>query len=736
MPFAFVTEYPLWMSVFCVLLGLGLSYLLYNRQLRNEGRWQWRFVVMAICRFLGITLLSFLLLSPLIRYTNREVKKPVVALAIDNSASVVTGADSAYYRNEFPAKLDQLEKALDDRYEVHRYYFDHQLRDTGSLDFTGKQTNIANVFSNLTTDFDNQNLGAVILLSDGIYNQGNNPLYTTIGIKSPVYTVALGDTTVRKDVLISGVRFNQLAYLDNRFPLLIGVDARKCRGEQLQVQVTENGKVLYSAVVTAGTERFHTELSASLIAETPGTHHYIVSVSPLKQEISYVNNRKDIYIEVLDARQKIIILAEGPHPDIAAFKQAIEYNRNYEVVTVYTNAFSTALLKEADMVITLQMPVSQASLQILKQVDEANVPALHIIGSQTNLNLLNQWDRGLRIAGGRASSNEVYPIIEEDFSLFNMDPDQRQKLEALPPLLTPFGRYQVTAPYTLLARQQIGSVKTEMPLIFFMNTSLKKGFFCGEGFWKWRLNDYEKHQNHEVTNQLAGKMVQFLAARNDKRKFRVNLPKNTFQENERITLDAELYNASYELVNQPEVKLNISNSEGNSYPFNFSRTGNAYSLDAGLMPPGSYTYKAQVTYNNKIETTSGVFTVTPLQAELNETIADHRLLYSLASRNSGEMIYPAQLASLADKLKARDDIKPVIYLEKTMKDLVNLKWYAFFMVLCFTVEWVLRKKGRVILMRLIRNPVLCNYYLTYRCNASCSFCDIWEKPHLMLRLKM
>ncbi|MCS7073534.1 MAG: radical SAM protein [Bacteroidia bacterium] len=31
-------------------------------------------------------------------------------------------------------------------------------------------------------------------------------------------------------------------------------------------------------------------------------------------------------------------------------------------------------------------------------------------------------------------------------------------------------------------------------------------------------------------------------------------------------------------------------------------------------------------------------------------------------------------------------------------------------------------------MRLVRHPVLCNYYLTYRCNAKCSFCDIWEKP--------
>jgi len=31
-------------------------------------------------------------------------------------------------------------------------------------------------------------------------------------------------------------------------------------------------------------------------------------------------------------------------------------------------------------------------------------------------------------------------------------------------------------------------------------------------------------------------------------------------------------------------------------------------------------------------------------------------------------------------------------------------------------------------MRLIKKHILCNYYLTYRCNAKCSFCDIWERP--------
>jgi MoaA/NifB/PqqE/SkfB family radical SAM enzyme len=37
-------------------------------------------------------------------------------------------------------------------------------------------------------------------------------------------------------------------------------------------------------------------------------------------------------------------------------------------------------------------------------------------------------------------------------------------------------------------------------------------------------------------------------------------------------------------------------------------------------------------------------------------------------------------------------------------------------------------------MRLFSKPVLCNYYLTYRCNAKCSFCDIWEKPSSYVNL--
>lgn len=38
-------------------------------------------------------------------------------------------------------------------------------------------------------------------------------------------------------------------------------------------------------------------------------------------------------------------------------------------------------------------------------------------------------------------------------------------------------------------------------------------------------------------------------------------------------------------------------------------------------------------------------------------------------------------------------------------------------------------------MRFVTKPVLCNYYLTYRCNAKCGFCDIWERPSPYITLE-
>jgi hypothetical protein len=80
--------------------------------------------------------------------------------------------------------------------------------------------------------------------------------------------------------------------------------------------------------------------------------------------------------------------------------------------------------------------------------------------------------------------------------------------------------------------------------LFSNDGRVKTAILTGEGIWRWRLEDFEKNENHDAVDELIGKSVQYLSAKDDKRKFRAYPAKNRFAENERITLNAELYNDS------------------------------------------------------------------------------------------------------------------------------------------------------------------------------------------------
>ena len=67
----------------------------------------WLFRAMAIFRFLAVTILSFLLLSPLFKKSSEIVEKPLILFAQDNSLSIAITKDSLYYKNEYPAALDR-----------------------------------------------------------------------------------------------------------------------------------------------------------------------------------------------------------------------------------------------------------------------------------------------------------------------------------------------------------------------------------------------------------------------------------------------------------------------------------------------------------------------------------------------------------------------------------------------------------------------------------------------------
>ena len=190
---------------------------------------------MAFFRFLVISIISFLLLSPLLKSINKNTEKPIVIVAQDNSESIIAGYDSAFYFDNYLPKIYELTKNLENEYDVKKIIFGENINYNKNLTFTEKQTDISSLFNEIKTKYLYRNLGALILASDGIYNKGVNPLYSSQGFDFPIYTIALGDTNIRKDLILSKVNFNNIVFYGNDFPVNIIVKAEKCKGSKSKV---------------------------------------------------------------------------------------------------------------------------------------------------------------------------------------------------------------------------------------------------------------------------------------------------------------------------------------------------------------------------------------------------------------------------------------------------------------------------------------------------------------------
>ena len=290
------------------------------------------------------------------------------------------------------------------------------------------------------------------------------------------------------------------------------------------------------------------------------------------------------------------------------------------------------------------------------------------------------------------NTDDVQPIVQPDFSLFTLEETILQTVRQFPPLLVPFGDYQANPESNVLLRQRVGRIDTPRPLLILgTSNDTKVGVLAGEGLWKWRLFDYLQHNNHDIFDALIGKTMQYIALKEDKRRLRINTDQNITNENEAVGFGAELYNASYERINTPDDNLVITDESNRNYTFLFDKTENAYRLNAGILPVGNYTFKGTSNLNGEILTAEGQFSVQPIQLEQYETTANHGLLRILSESYGGLMLYPNQINTLPEQLKAQGNVKPVLYQTTQTRPIIELKWIFFLLLALLTLEWFLRR---------------------------------------------
>ncbi|HVV53863.1 MAG TPA: hypothetical protein VHC47_00975, partial [Mucilaginibacter sp.] len=578
------------------------------------------------------------------------------------------------------------------KYDIREFHFGRSLGSGLSSKFDGKQTDISAALHSLNERFANQNIGAVVLATDGLYNQGSDPVYEARNLKTTLYTIALGDTVARRDLLIGNVNYNKTAFLGNDFVVEVLAEAYQAKGETMHLNVTEDGRPVFSQNVPVTSANFKMTIPLKLNADKKGVRKFVISIAPVKNEISVQNNTETIYVDVLDAKQKILLLYGGPHPDISVIKQSVESDRNYEVKATLASDLPRVKLNDYSLIILYQVP-DNSSGALHDLVTKGKVPVWYIGGSQTNLQQFDSEQKAVQVTSNREQMQEVFAQPVPPFALFTLSDSTLDKFGKFPPLMAPFGDYRKGSNSQVLLNQKIGEVATTYPLLAFADENgRREAVLAGEGLWRWWLSEYQAYGNHHAVDELMTQVVQYLTANSNRQHFRVYPAKNVFDDGENVIVNAELYNDALELVNTPDVKIDLRSNSGKNYSFLFTRTGQSYQLDAGTLPAAEYTYKAATKLGSQALSASGQFTVKAMNLESRQSAADHQLLAELAKQSGGQMLLPGQTSQLADLIRKNDNIKTVVYEDKRYSDLVDLKWVFIVILALLSTEWFLRKR--------------------------------------------
>lgn len=681
-------NYSFWWIFICLLVGGFYGWVQYTK----VPPWSTTInYVLASLRVLLVAFICFILLEPFIQSINNYYQKPLMVIAIDNSESVAINS-SEEEMVSLKQSLSEIENGLIDKgYDVNILDLKGTpINEIDSIKFDNSTTDLSQQFNKVKSGYSNFNLAGVVLFSDGIFNGGYSPL--AISTNYPIYTVGLGDTSSIKDLAIRDIKHNSTVLEGNSLLLEVLVLNTGYANITSKIAVYRKGRVVSteSIVFNSGQSLYKKMLTIPI--EGNGKQSLNISLKPVDEEYTVINNTQTIYFDVIDAQKKILILAAAPHPDLKAIKSSIEVSEYYEVDLAY----ELPIELDYSLIIAHQYPSVKTSTNDRTGFIESEVPKMMIIGASNDFRFIRNDLPFLRTSNASGKVDFAKPVVNTSFDQFQLEDSFLEWVSDLPPIEMPYGLAVDNLITDDFLHQQIGSVVTEKPLLVFTSFNEQRmGVLLGTNIWKWKLDEYRINQTHDNFNALISKTIQFLSSSPSRKRFYVKPQKEFYEKGEDVLFNTEAYNALFERVIGKRVDLNLSTEEGEKSSYSFVPINENSVYKIPNLPEGVYSYLATTNADESENASekyyaSGQFVIKKLNKEALNPVADFDLLQKLAERSKGRFYELKNIGQFNNQI---ENLNPVstIHTTKENEAIINLKLVLIMLILLATAEWFLRK---------------------------------------------
>ncbi len=676
----------------CLVLGIIYASILYLKRktvssLINK--------ILFVIRALVVGLILLLILNPLLRTNRSSIEKPIVVMVVDNSASM----DLVSSKSINTVLLKQkIQKVISDfkqngyDIQIHSFSQNQAIQDINNLKFNVSTSNFSKVLQNIASNYEGRNLTDVILISDGIVNTGLSPILSKYNFK--IHSIGYGDTSERKDVKIQSLIANKIAYFGNKFPIRVEGNASGYLNKEIVVVLKHENKILEKKALIPTSSDYMFTFEYLVNPTEKGIQHYQIEILPQSGEFSLKNNIKDLYIDVVNGKEKVLLVALTAHPDIKALKDIISNNGLYDLTirNVQSDDFNQIIAESFDVLILHQLPdmYGMGNLTVNKLLAK-NKPTFFILGNQSNVSGFNRIQQVLTISNTQSGkADKVSTKLNPDFKQFSLSDESLSFLGQFPPVLSVFGEYSLGIGSEVILNQKLGSLVLAKPLLA-VNSSIsrKTAVFTGEGLWKWRMEEKSFSQNR-VIEEIITKTLQLISIKEDKRKLKVYPVANEFDIEEKVIFENEVYNNIYEKIDNQPIHLSIADEQSFASEFDYTATKENSKFEISNLKPGFYKYIATANVLGKTEKSEGRFVIKDASLEYMNLKADFDLLKTLSNQTNGSYTNFNDIDNLSKKidLAKRPDLSSNI---EEMSNLIDLKWMFFIIFLLISIEWLTRK---------------------------------------------
>lgn len=342
--------------------------------------------VLDACRIGVLGLLVFVLAGPFLRLDERIVERPVVAVVIDESASMdlpvgrlpTAGIDSVaaavgiavpegdgaaeslvesigrMSRREFLAALDSAAPGgllgdLGDAWEPRRYVVARRAAraaEGGADEPSGpaigelSDTALGDAIGMAIDDASDRVLGGIVLFTDGRSTTGTDPLEAVRRAaeasggqpRAPVISVPVGAAEPPVDLAVAEVLAAPEVALDDTVSVTATVRSSGLARREVAVELLAGGTVVAATDLVLREGRQQVVLPWH--ATVAGTTLLTVRVAAEPEEITPANNSLDAAVEVSDRRVRVLVAESAPRWDLRFLDHALRRDTGFEPLVV------------------------------------------------------------------------------------------------------------------------------------------------------------------------------------------------------------------------------------------------------------------------------------------------------------------------------------------------------------------------------------------------------------------